>query len=108
MDNITRITTDGYRSGRTDNVYLEPGEYSVGGTLDVVQRTIPIKLALYLVEIDKAAIVSTAPPPAPTSAPDLADLKVADLRNLADEHGIEAKGLKKDELIKALTDTDSA
>jgi hypothetical protein len=35
------------------------------------------------------------------------DMKVAELRNIADERGIEHDGLKKDELVEALEDHDA-
>lgn len=56
---ITKIHTDGYRSQLTNNRYLAPGMYRVGGPLDIPGGVVPLKLARYLVGIGKAEIVAT-------------------------------------------------
>jgi hypothetical protein len=55
----------------------------------------------------RAASVPRDETPAGDASGDYGAMKVADLRKLADERGLDTDGLKKDELVEALEDADA-
>ncbi len=99
---ITSIHITGYRGLKTDNLYLPPGSYTVGDRLDVAARIVPDDLARYLV--DTRQVVSYADQSEEPPAGDLDSLSVKELRELAEQQGIDLPAnLKKADLIDLIT-----
>jgi len=67
---ILEIEHNGYRGQQTNGQYLPPGRYTVGASLDVKQRQVPLELATYLVDNGMALVaVSDEKPAAAPSDP---------------------------------------